>query len=293
LLDTGAEISIVKDASLRTGIDFRPYKGINVKWIANTVLKTEGTVTLQLLTQTHETTHTFHVMGDGFDCRYDGILCRDFWEDKKANISYCDREIVMGDVTVKFDPKTTLETEPHKLVLKARTESIVGLPTTSRGPGLISKRELLPGVYLAASLTNEVKECCVTSIVNRLEEDVTTDPPQVELEEVETDDDATVIIFTTLVVEDTNRLSKLRRELRTDHLNGEERVSLIKICEEYNDGVSFTGRQVNFHDNRRACYTHSNHRPNSGNKYKTVYDSRSSQTGSPKTNRADAARWHH
>jgi hypothetical protein len=147
LLDKGAEISIVKDASLRPGIDFRPNKGINVKGIANTVLKTEGTVTLKLLTQTHETTHTFHVMGDGFDCRYDGILGRDFWEDKKANITYCDRQIVMEDMTVKFDPKITLEREPHKLVLKARTESIVGLPTKSRGPGLISNRDITWGVF--------------------------------------------------------------------------------------------------------------------------------------------------
>ena len=45
LIDTGAEISIVKSASLRPGFDHQPNNGINVKGIANTLLRTEGTVT--------------------------------------------------------------------------------------------------------------------------------------------------------------------------------------------------------------------------------------------------------
>jgi hypothetical protein len=56
-------------------------------------MKTEGTVTLRLLTQTHETKHPFLIMGDNFECMYDGILGKDFWESKKAIINYCDRTI--------------------------------------------------------------------------------------------------------------------------------------------------------------------------------------------------------
>jgi hypothetical protein len=64
LTDTGAEISIVKGTSLRPGFEYETAKGINVRGISNSLLKTEGTVTLRLLTPTQETTHTFHVMGD-------------------------------------------------------------------------------------------------------------------------------------------------------------------------------------------------------------------------------------
>ena len=56
-----------------------------------------------------------------------------------------------------------------------------------------------------------------------------------ELEEVENDCDGSVSIFSTSVNENGNRLLKLHNELRTEHLNSEEMVSLIKICEEYND----------------------------------------------------------
>jgi hypothetical protein len=39
IIDTGAEISIVKGASLRPGFDYKPTKGINVIEIANALLK--------------------------------------------------------------------------------------------------------------------------------------------------------------------------------------------------------------------------------------------------------------
>jgi len=45
-----------------------------VRGISNAQLKTKGTVILKIFTPTHETTHTFHFMGDAFDCQYDGIL---------------------------------------------------------------------------------------------------------------------------------------------------------------------------------------------------------------------------
>jgi hypothetical protein len=83
------------------------------------------------------------------------------------------------------------------------------------------------------SLTREIGGACITSIVNTLEEDVTLDTPFVELEEIEEPIHSEAMIFTTMIVEDETRLSKLRKELRTDDLNSEERVSLIRICEEY------------------------------------------------------------
>jgi len=247
LIDTGAEISIVKGASLNPGFNYEPTKGINVRGISNALLKTEGTVILKIFTPTHETTHTFHIMGDGFDCQYDGILGQDFWTDKRATINYCDRTITMGEVLINFDNETNkVVNETHRLTLKTRTENIVRLPTKSRGHGIISKREIVPGVYLAESLTREVDGFCVTSIVNTLGEDVIIDPPYVELEEAEDDYDNTVFMFSNSVIDDSSRLSKLRNELRTDHLNGEERISLIKICEEYNDVFHLLGDKLTF-----------------------------------------------
>ena len=78
--------------------------------------------------------------------------------------------------------------------------------------------------------------------MNTLGEDVIIDPPRAELED---DYDDTVFMFSNSVIEDSSWLSKLRDELRTDHLNTEERVSLIKICKEY-DVFRLLGDKLTF-----------------------------------------------
>jgi hypothetical protein len=44
LIDTGAEISIVRGTRLRPGFDYEPTKSIDVKEISDVLFKTEGTV---------------------------------------------------------------------------------------------------------------------------------------------------------------------------------------------------------------------------------------------------------
>ena len=51
------------------------------------------------------------------------------------------------------------------------------------------------------------------------------------------------LLHTAVLVEVTGRLSRIR-ELRTDHLNDEERVSLVKICEEYHDIFYLSGDKL-------------------------------------------------
>ena len=96
-----------------------------MKGISNALIRTGETVTLKLLTPTYETTHTFHIMGDSFDCQYNGILHQDFWKNKRATINYCDHKIIMGEVTINFDDETNRAvTETYKLTLKTKTEGV-------------------------------------------------------------------------------------------------------------------------------------------------------------------------
>jgi hypothetical protein len=58
------------------------------------------------------------------------------------------------EVIVNFDVKPCVgKTEPCRLSLQARTEQIVNVPTNYKGLGILNKTELLPGIFLAASLT--------------------------------------------------------------------------------------------------------------------------------------------
>jgi len=48
-------------------------------------MKTEGIIDLKLLTDTHETVHIFHVLREPFELHYNGILGKDFLEERECD----------------------------------------------------------------------------------------------------------------------------------------------------------------------------------------------------------------
>ena len=79
LIDTGAEISIIRSSSLNPGVN-QLHECVDINEISNAVMKTEGIIDLKLLTDTHAKVHTFHVLGEPFELHYDGILGEYFLE---------------------------------------------------------------------------------------------------------------------------------------------------------------------------------------------------------------------
>ena len=57
LLDTGADLYVIKRSSLQPGIKCLLKGGINIKGISITIMKTERIIILKLFTDTHKTTH--------------------------------------------------------------------------------------------------------------------------------------------------------------------------------------------------------------------------------------------
>ena len=136
------------------------------------------------MTDKHKAVHAFHVLGEPSALQYDGILGRDFLEERERVINYCSRQIIMNDeVIVNFYVKPRVDKmEPCELTLKARSETIVNVPTNYKGLGLLDKTQLSPGIFLPASLTKGEKGVCPTSVVNTTEQDQTVVPPRVYLE---------------------------------------------------------------------------------------------------------------
>jgi len=114
LTNTGAEISIIRSSSLTPGLSYHVHEGADIKGISNTVMRTEGITDLKLFTETHETMHTFHVLGEYSEMHYDAFFGKDFLEERESVINYCSRQLVMNnEVLVNFDPKpSTNKTEP-------------------------------------------------------------------------------------------------------------------------------------------------------------------------------------
>lgn len=170
-------LSSCKYASIKEGSVYDPKKVVNVRGISSGAERTVGEIKMGLSTEDYETKHSFHIVDDGIRIPYDGILGQDFFISKRARIDYKKREIVMGDIIVRFGDREVSEEQVNEtsIVLKARCETIVKVPTNSeeQKSGLISKTELLPGIFMAETVTIVREGGCLTSIVNTTEGEVT------------------------------------------------------------------------------------------------------------------------
>ena len=229
-------ISICKESSLNPGEKYESSDKVIIKGISTVTLQTLGSVTLQLETEDMYTYHKFQVVSDCIAIPFDAILGRDFWDAKGANIDY--RVIQMGNLEVKFDDKVETQAEEMRMyiTLPPRSETMVEVPTKNDEgwSGVVTKEELIPGVYMAETLTTSVHGRCVVSILNTLETDVTMQTPEVHLEPYE------------VVSEETNkgdiehtdkfrRINLLSHRLRLHHLSEEDRTAIVKVCNQYHN----------------------------------------------------------
>jgi hypothetical protein len=105
-IDTGAEISIIRSSSLTRGVNYQLHEGVDIKGISNTTMRTEGSISLKIFTETHETMHIVHVFGEDSEMHYDAMLDKDFLEERKSVINYCSSQLLMNnEVDVNFDKK--------------------------------------------------------------------------------------------------------------------------------------------------------------------------------------------
>jgi hypothetical protein len=107
----------------------------------------------------------------------------------------------MGDAIVKFDDRDIIDKQDKgiNIVLKARCETVVRVPTNSAElkTGLISKTELLPGIYMAETLRIVREGGCLTSIVNTTEGEVNESLPIVKVEEYDIENNSIQAAFVT------------------------------------------------------------------------------------------------
>jgi hypothetical protein len=152
LVDTEAELCLLKHSSLKEGTVYNPSITLNVRGISNETERTLGEVDPKLIVGNYETEHKFHVVGSGMNIPCDGILGKDFFESKQATIDYVGKEITMGKVALKFDnnKQTRAQNKEILVVLKPRSETIVKLPTKSDEleTGLIDSTEIAPGIII-------------------------------------------------------------------------------------------------------------------------------------------------
>jgi hypothetical protein len=184
LVDTGADISLLKPNNLDKMKQFDPERRVQVKSVSGSTIHTQWAVQAVLYEESVRIPFTFQLVDKRVDPPFDGIRGRDFLAHAGARIFYETGTVTLGTGKTKIQKVLTpiaAENRPkriRRLVLPRRAEIVVKLPVegaTKLGEGLTEKEEIQEGVYLAGAITKVQAGCAISSIVNTTDEKVETE----------------------------------------------------------------------------------------------------------------------
>jgi hypothetical protein len=261
LLDSGADVSLLKSKNLIGTVEYEPKDRIRVKSVDGSVIESHGSIDTRIREGNAEIPFTFQLVSKQVDVSCDGILGRDFLQQAQAQICF-----KTGNLTFQYegfeirkelvcrDEENSSPREGRRgkgmITLPKRSEVIVKLPVvagTTLTEGLIEKKEIQEGVYMAGSLTKVAEGHIITSILNTRDEELEIVAPIVKVEKL-MDDEAALASVNTLKQKGKFRESSVLEQLRTEHLNPEEKASLQKICSDYHDVFYLPGDKLSCTD---------------------------------------------
>jgi hypothetical protein len=145
LVDTGADVSLLKLDNLDRSKKFHPDSRIRVKSVDGSIIETFGTVKTVVIVDPLKIPCTFQLVSKQVDIPCDAILGRDFLEYAGAQICYASGTLTFGTGSSKVSKTLSpinsgsRTKRVRRLALPSRTELVVRLPVKG---GIMSVRAL-------------------------------------------------------------------------------------------------------------------------------------------------------
>jgi hypothetical protein len=106
LIDTGADISLLKGDSLIGTTEYDPERKVNVKCVDGSPMETHGVLEARIKLKNSSIVHNFQLVKKQVDIPCDGILGCDFLQRAKAKLCYESRIVTLNGEICKMVGKT-------------------------------------------------------------------------------------------------------------------------------------------------------------------------------------------
>lgn len=212
LIDTGAATSIIKFENLNFNSNrINKNKSITLSGIKSEI-NTMGTSPINLTKNHDKFNFEFNVIDQEFNIPYDGIIGHDFLSQFQADISYKNNTIAFHK-SFKLQPSTITQVPIHFITNNTDNVTINGMN---------DRNIIVPGNIL---ITNETK---YYPVINKSNEPFNLPPLKIIGEKA-------VEVYFIQNSDSKHRSYQLKSNLRTEHLNKEEKEELENICESFSD----------------------------------------------------------
>jgi len=160
--------------------------------------------------------------------------------------------MVENKIIPNYQTNEVIIPDGAEIVLQPRTETLVEIEAENRADGeiiIIDSQQITKLVMCSNSVTKVQNKRVITTLINPTEEAIKLKIPN--LKELVHEEFKEALIHSVQVTDrlaephaDSSRLRRMEEALRTDHLNSEERESIVAICQDYSDIFFLEGDRV-------------------------------------------------
>ena len=281
LIDTGADISLLKENKLIGTTEYDPEKRVEVKCVDGFPMETHGVLEAKIELHNSSVVHGFQLVNKQLDIPCDGILGRDFLQHAIVKICYEWRTVTLNGEECKVVHETTVRSKGTEYTKNPSNQATTTYRKHCKGTiraGIATSRDdkqvrNTRRVIMAASLTKVMNGYAMTSILNTNDAEVNMEEPLVELDEI----DPTWDRSCSTEFESQDQERKILTQLRLENLNTEERKLLVQTCSDYQDIFYLPGDRLSSADAARHTITVE---PGTTHKHQTLQVTRGTESGS-------------
>lgn len=229
LVDTGAEISLLKVAKLIGSTPMDDKNICTLTGISDTGINTLGSVNANIQINDSQLIHEFQLITDDIAIPTDGILGRDFLTKYHCNIDY-DTWLLSGTVGSEKFEFEIIDNLEGNIYVPPRCEAFrkINLPDV-KSVYLIKSHQTERGVFVANSIVD--KNFPYVKILNTTNKTVKVDKNLTET--ITNIDNYEVYNFYQEIKNKRNK--KLLKSLKLDRVPTKAKNKLIELCQKYND----------------------------------------------------------
>lgn len=246
MIDTGANVSLIKTAKLKqTNLMYNPNDTVILNGLStNSPINTLGSVILTPCLNNNHLNIKFQIIKEETtNVPFDGLLGNDYLlTNQQAKIDYEKLKLKLKDLPFSIDMfKNSNPQSESCYYLNPRSETVIKVKILNQNlsEGITPEISICEGVFIAKAILKVNEDnTALTTILNTTDKTIKIDYIDLFLESIPDQlclplhDNS---INSTNNIDLTARFDLLKNNLRTSHLNSEEKDSIIKLCSSYHD----------------------------------------------------------
>lgn len=154
LVDSQADISLIKHGALNNDVPINTFNTILIKGVTDGQIESLGVIKALINLNNQNIPQIFHVVDDSFPIPTAGILGKDFFKNYSCQLDYANNSLLIR-INNREIQVPIIEASNSLIDVPARCEIVTKIPLKNQKQStVILAQEIAPGVYTANTITD-------------------------------------------------------------------------------------------------------------------------------------------